>query len=148
MLLIDWLIAWLTDWCVTECWFHHSEFSWSMAVPFFFPSCGRSVGVWCHEPKRSNSERNMTLFLGQTNTKSTRSCLLCPVPSAKGVRHASRFMKVGLFPPWHRKDLHVPCQRSLRQKVCQVNRATSLSLLFLKQWLRDGGIDADASARW
>lgn len=51
------------------------------------------------------------------------------------------------FSWWHRKDLHVPCQKGCRLKVREVNRVTSLSLLFLKQWLRDRGHEADVSAK-
>lgn len=39
------------------------------------------------------------------------------------------------------------CQEGRRLKVWEVNRVTSLSLLFLKKWLRDRGHDVDVSAK-
>lgn len=95
--------------------------------------------------KGSNSLRNVTLFLWRIKIFHKTLCL-CPVPCSleKGATQMIRFMS---FSWWHHKDLHIPCQKGCRLKVWEVNRVTSLSLLFLKQWLRDRGLDADVSVK-
>lgn len=97
------------------------------------------------DQKGSNFLRNVTLFPWEISISNKPLCLCCfPCSLEKGATQISRFMS---FSWWHRKDLHIPCQKGCRLKVWEVNRVTSLSLLFLKQWLRDRGLDADVSAK-
>lgn len=59
----------------------------------------------------------------------------------------TRFMKPSVFHNDTVRIYTVSCQEGCGLKVWEVNRVTSLSLLFLKQWLRDRGHDVDASAK-
>lgn len=75
------------------------------------------------------------------------SCLYCAWCLAEKEPILQQIYEAKCFPWWHRKDLHDACQEGRRLKEWEVNRVTLLSLLFLKQWLRDRGHDVDVSAK-